>query len=133
MALAMARPWKHPKTGVYWLRKRVPDDLRVVLGKLELLQSLKTKDPGEAKLRHAEALVAVETQWANLRAGPKTLTERGAHELAAPLFDWWLALLLHCDVLNSGPSSRPRQHLWGTWPASPKTLPHIPPSSRSAV
>ena len=27
MALAMARPWKHPKTGVYWLRKRVPDDL----------------------------------------------------------------------------------------------------------
>ena len=21
MALAMARPWKHPKTGIYWLRK----------------------------------------------------------------------------------------------------------------
>ena len=28
MALAVARPWKHPKTGIYWLRKRVPDDLR---------------------------------------------------------------------------------------------------------
>ena len=27
MALAMARPWKHPKTGIYWFRKRVPDEL----------------------------------------------------------------------------------------------------------
>jgi hypothetical protein len=35
MALAMARPWKHPQTGIYWLRKRVPDDLRAAVGKLE--------------------------------------------------------------------------------------------------
>ena len=35
MALAMARPWKHPKTGVYWLRKRVPDDLQTGIGKRE--------------------------------------------------------------------------------------------------
>ncbi len=91
MALAMARPWKHPKTSVYWLRKRVPDDLRGVLGKLEEKRSLKTKDPSEAKLRHAEALVALETQWANLRAGPKTLSEREAHDLVAAVHDWWLA------------------------------------------
>jgi hypothetical protein len=32
MALAMARPWKHPKTGIYRLRKRIPDDLRSLLG-----------------------------------------------------------------------------------------------------
>ncbi len=33
MALAMARPWKQPKTDIYWLRKRLPDDLRARLGK----------------------------------------------------------------------------------------------------
>ena len=35
MALAMSRPWKHPKTGVYWLRKRVPDALQPLEHKYE--------------------------------------------------------------------------------------------------
>jgi len=45
MALAMARPWKHPKTGIYWLRKRVPDELRARLGKGEEKFTLRTRDP----------------------------------------------------------------------------------------
>ena len=45
MVLAMARPWKHPKTGIYWLRKGVPDDLRTAVGKREEKFSLKTRDP----------------------------------------------------------------------------------------
>jgi hypothetical protein len=49
MALSMSRPWKHPKTGVYWLRKRIPDDLRPILGKREEKRSLGTKDPAEAR------------------------------------------------------------------------------------
>lgn len=28
MPLAMSRPWKHPNSGVFWLRKGVPEDLR---------------------------------------------------------------------------------------------------------
>lgn len=28
MVLSMARPFKHPKTGVYWFRRAVPKDLR---------------------------------------------------------------------------------------------------------
>ncbi|WP_367275022.1 DUF6538 domain-containing protein [uncultured Bosea sp.] len=39
----MSCPWKHPKTGTYWLRKRVPDDLRKLVGKLEEKQSLGTR------------------------------------------------------------------------------------------
>ncbi|MHA6646208.1 hypothetical protein [Mesorhizobium sp. A623] len=27
MVLLMARPFKHPKTGIYWFRKRVPNTL----------------------------------------------------------------------------------------------------------
>jgi integrase len=100
MALAMSRPWKHPKTGVYWLRKRIPDDLRPILGKLEEKRSLKTRDPAEAKRLHLEALVELEARWSNLRAGPKSLTEREAHELAVTVYDRWL------EVHHDNPSEQ---------------------------
>jgi hypothetical protein len=90
MPLAMSRPWKHPRTGVYYLRKGVPDDLRQLVGKREEKRSLETRDPAEAKRRHAEALADVEVRWANLRAGPKALTEREAHQLVLPVHDRWL-------------------------------------------
>ncbi len=92
MALAMARPWQHPKTGIYWLRKRVPDDLRPLIGKREEKRSLGTRDPDEAKRFHAQALVDLEQRWANLRAPPKPISEREAHELVAPAYEWWINL-----------------------------------------
>jgi hypothetical protein len=105
MALAMSRPWKHPTTGVYWLRKRVPVDLHVRVGKREEKRSLKTRDPAEAKRRHLQALSDLEVQWANLRAGPRTLTEREAHDLATVVHDHWLKI--HRD----NPSE---QNVWPT-------------------
>ncbi len=90
MPLAMSRPFKHPNSGVFWLRKGVPEDLRKIIGKREEKRSLKTRDPAEAKRRHAEALAEIEARWANLRAGPKVLTEREAHQLAVAVHDRWL-------------------------------------------
>ena len=90
MALAMSRPYKHPKTGIYWLRKRVPDELRALVGKREELRSLKTRDPDEAKRLFATALAEVEAKWASLRRGPAILTEREAHELASVVYGSWL-------------------------------------------
>src|SRR4030081_3425596 len=90
MPLAMSRPWKHPNSGVFWLRKGVPEDLRKLVGKREEKRSLLTRDPVEAKRRHAEALAEIESRWANLRAGPKVLTEREAHQLVASVHDRWL-------------------------------------------
>jgi hypothetical protein len=90
MPLAMSRPWKHPRSGVYYLRKGVPEDLRELVGKVEEKRSLGTRDPAEAKRRHAEALADVEVRWANLRAGPRALTEREAHQLAVTVHDRWL-------------------------------------------
>jgi hypothetical protein len=49
MPLAMTRPYPHPRTGVYWLRKVVPTNLRAAVGKRELVQSLGTKSPREAR------------------------------------------------------------------------------------
>lgn len=81
MALAMARPWKHPKSGVFFLRRRVPDDLREVLGKREEKLSLRTRDVAEAKVRHVKALADLDARWANLRKGPAELTERQAQRV----------------------------------------------------
>ena len=92
MALAMSRPYKHPKTGVYWFRKRVPEAAQPLVGKLEIRRSLGTKDATEAKHRLLAALTELETQWANLRAGLRTLTEREAHDLAVRFQDWWIDL-----------------------------------------
>ena len=90
MPLAMSRPFKHPKTGIYQLRKVVPEDLRKLVGKREEKVSLQTRDPVEAKRRHAEALAEIEKRWANLRAGPRSLTEREAHQFAVAAHDRWL-------------------------------------------
>jgi hypothetical protein len=89
MILAMSRPSKHPNS-VCWLRKGVPEDLRQLVGKREEKRSLLTRDPTEARRRHAEALAEIELCWVNLRAGPKVLTEREAHQLAVVVHDRWL-------------------------------------------
>ncbi len=101
MGLTMSRPWKHPRTGIYWLRKRVPADLIPVLGRREEKRSLKTRDPAEAKRLHLKALSELEAKWAALRTEapqpaspapirPTTLTEREAHQRAEWLYGFWL-------------------------------------------
>ncbi|MEY9135039.1 integrase [Bradyrhizobium diazoefficiens] len=90
MPLIMSRPWKHPKTGIYQLRRAVPEDLRALVGKREEKVSLQTRDPAEAKQRFATALAELEVRWANLRAGPKPLAESEAHHLAVAEHNSWL-------------------------------------------
>jgi integrase len=91
MALSMSRPFKHRDTGMYWLRKRVPDDLRAVIGKTEVKKTLGTKDPAEAKRLHAAALAEIETEWATLRKGvPESLTESLIAEFEKVIFERWL-------------------------------------------
>ena len=91
MVLMMSRPWKHPKTGVYWLRKRVPADLRPILCKAEEKRTLGTKDASEAKLRFAIALAELEQRWHNLRVESRPLSEREANDLAQHFYDTYLA------------------------------------------
>ncbi|AWN38927.1 DUF6538 domain-containing protein [Methylobacterium radiodurans] len=120
MALRMAQPWPHPKTGVFWFRRAVPKDLRALIGKVEELVSLKTKDPAEARVRYAKLSAEVEARWANLRAGARKLTERDAHALAASAHDEWLELHRDDPSFQSGW----RTELYATlWTAEP--LPEI--------
>ena len=81
MALSMARPWKHPASGFFWFRKRVPDDLKAIVGKREERFSLGTREPQEAKRLHAIKLAEIEERWANLRRGKRALaSEEIAHQ-----------------------------------------------------
>ncbi len=91
MVLLMSRPFKHPKTGIFWLRKRVPKDLVSIVGKAEVSRSQETRDPADAKTRHLQVLAELEAQWANLRVGPQTLTLEDVRELSSFVHDRWLA------------------------------------------
>jgi hypothetical protein len=80
----MAQPFKHPVSGIYYLRRRVPTELRAVLGH-EYKRSLATRDPGEAKRLHALEWANCEAAFALARAqskGEGVLTPRDALVLA---------------------------------------------------
>ncbi|GEP08057.1 hypothetical protein MOX02_60950 [Methylobacterium oxalidis] len=95
MALMTARPWKDPSTGVYHLRQRTPRKLlarvkgqsvtlpvaegfaSVKIGDI-VQASLRTKEAGEARKRHAVADGALKRFWEAQEAGPTSLDhERG--------------------------------------------------------
>jgi integrase len=84
----MAQPMRQSKSGIYYLRRKVPDDLREALGR-EYKRSLKTRDPSEAKVRFAEAFISCERVFALARAqatGEATYSRAEAQQLAARWF-----------------------------------------------
>lgn len=85
----MAQPFKHPTTGKYYLRRKVPKELRAALG-LEFKRSLGTADPSVAKARFAAMWSQSEEAFAAARAGLQgadTLTLESIQALASE----WLA------------------------------------------
>jgi integrase len=84
----MAQPFRHPQSGMYYFRRRVPDDLRPVLG-MEYKRSLKTRDASEAKGRHAAEWTKSEEAFSLARAqlnGAEVLSARDTQLLAARWF-----------------------------------------------
>jgi integrase len=97
MALAMVRPFKHSKTGVYWVRKVVPAALRPAVGKRELKASLGTKDPREAKAKAALVIERFEALIASARAGGSELSQRDIDSLCG---EWYRA---QCELWGDNP------------------------------
>ncbi|MEJ5084139.1 DUF6538 domain-containing protein [Brucella pseudogrignonensis] len=106
MGLPMPSPYKHPKTGVYYLRQRVPADLKdEARGRIVALPisetpksftvgdgvkaSLETKDPAEAKARYREADAALSKFWEALRNGPLSLTQKEVAERAGLVYKFF--------------------------------------------
>jgi hypothetical protein len=86
MGQLMPQPFKHPKTGVYWYRKTVPERLRSTVGKREIKFSLGTKDPREAKLRYPEAAARADQILQQATQGKVRLTHQQVLALAA---EWY--------------------------------------------
>lgn len=63
----MAQPFKHPSSGVFYLRRKVPAELKDALGR-EYKRSLKTTDPREAKRLFALEWARSEDVFALARA-----------------------------------------------------------------
>lgn len=86
MVLQMARPVRHPKTGIYLFRKRVPDALREIVGKTEEKISLGTRDAAEARILHSRVAAEVEARWQQFAKGVQTLTHRQAEAIAGEIY-----------------------------------------------
>jgi hypothetical protein len=68
----MPQPWKHPRTGVYYFRKVVPERLRPLVGKWEIKVSLGAKSLREAKLRYPDAAARATSFCSKQRAVPSS-------------------------------------------------------------
>lgn len=68
MAL-IAQPFRHPDSGIYYLRRRVPDDLRQIIGKTEIRRSLNTRHYLQAKAAFALAYAESERLFNDARQG----------------------------------------------------------------
>lgn len=99
----MAQPFKHPQSGVFYLRRRVPDELRPILGQ-EYKRSLKTRDPAEAKARFAAEWSKSEEAFSIARAqasGAEALSARDAQQLAARWYRQELAKMENSGEFRS--------------------------------
>ncbi|CDZ73269.1 Putative integrase [Neorhizobium galegae bv. orientalis] len=83
MVLRMTRPYLNGT--VWWLRKKVPQDLRAAVGVTEWKRSLKTRDPSEARVRFAKLNAELEEQWAGLRTGERPLSHKQIVALSGEL------------------------------------------------
>lgn len=99
----MPRPWKHPKTGVYYLKVRTPADL-VRLGEpTQVKRSLRTKDCAEAKVRHTAELEKLHREWEAKRKGPQPLPHV---QLVA------LAGLIYQEFMDTSPDEPGSPEMW---------------------
>lgn len=66
MAHAFGTPKRHPESGIFLFRKRVPTHLTAILGKSEIKFSLKTRDPVVARIRNLEQTARIERAWSKI-------------------------------------------------------------------
>jgi integrase len=125
----MTRPHKRADSSFLSYRKRVPGDLRAIVGKREVKISLRTRDPVEAKIAHARVAAEVETRWAQLRRGVISVSQKQAVAMAGEIYrelvkahednpgepgDWKGSLLIDWGFLR--PEKNIKVHMMGTVP-----------------
>ena len=82
--LSIARPTKRKGIGVHYFRKCIPADLISIVGHRENTLCLKTKDPSDARKRHAKAQAKFDQRWEGC-VPSRRLTQRQIMRLAGVL------------------------------------------------
>ncbi|WP_422000025.1 DUF6538 domain-containing protein [Roseovarius mucosus] len=93
MTIVMPRPVKDSKSGIYYIRVRVPADLVASVGRLEVSKSLRTREPSVAKERFAVEYAAFQRRWAVLRATPEPIPLKQIVSLAGRVYQRLMAAL----------------------------------------
>jgi integrase len=89
----IATPWKHPKTGIYYLYRQIPERLRSEFGGQRFVKtSLRTKDPVEAPKLFTAANAELEKRFEAARAAIAKAAELDeiSGERAAAIVDDYL-------------------------------------------
>jgi hypothetical protein len=68
MVCALGTPKRHPESGIYLFRKRVPERLKTAVGKSEIEFLLRTRDPVVARIRNLEETARLEREWSQIHA-----------------------------------------------------------------
>lgn len=77
MVHAFGTPKRHPESGIFLFRKRVPAHLKASVGKSEIKFSLKTRDPVVARIRNLEETARIERAWSKINGAVVEALERG--------------------------------------------------------
>ena len=83
-SIKMPKPIKRPTSDFYWIRKKVPEGLRPLVGKTEIWASLGTKDERQANIKIGAVNAAIEAEWAGLRIGASQGPKPAAEVELAP-------------------------------------------------
>ena len=87
MVLRMARPTKNPKTSNYQFRKRVPADVRRLIGGPAIVKvTLGTKDPTKAVEEFRRRDAEFETRWAEVRKGIQDLDHEAVEAIGGEVY-----------------------------------------------
>ncbi len=71
----MATPYLHPKSGVFYIRRQIPADVRSAFGYVMHQASLGTKSPAEAKVLFARASLALDERIAAARGAATAMRD----------------------------------------------------------
>lgn len=82
----MPTPYRHPKTGIYWIKGTIPPDVAQRMGKKQYRRSLAASSHSDVKAAYARVMLALEAEWEAVRHGPQTLTMRQLTALAGETY-----------------------------------------------
>jgi integrase len=86
MAVRMPFLRQNPETQIWEYRRKVPDDLRSLVGKREEKKSFATRERKVANQRYAAHHAEVERRWSKLREGVKPLNQKQCEALAGEIY-----------------------------------------------